>query len=67
VLDLFGASGSTLIAAHKTGRRAALCELDTIYCERIIRCWEVFAKDEAELVACGVPQQAASPARKAAE
>ncbi|MEO8882490.1 MAG: DNA methyltransferase, partial [Devosia sp.] len=37
VLDLFGGSGSTLIAAHKTGRRAYLAELDPIYCDRIIR------------------------------
>ena len=53
VLDLFGGSGSTLIAAHKTGRRGYLCELDPIYCDRILRRWELFAKDDAELVACG--------------
>ncbi len=54
VLDLFGGSGSTLIAAHKTGRRGYLCELDPIYCDRIIRRWEAYAKDEAELIACGI-------------
>ena len=53
VLDLFGGSGSTLIAAHKTGRRARLCELDPVYCDRILQRWEVFAKDDAELTACG--------------
>ena len=42
VLDLFGGSGSTLIAAHKTGRRARVCELDPIYCDRILRRWEIF-------------------------
>jgi DNA modification methylase len=47
VLDLFGGSGSTLIAAHKTGRRGFLCELDSIYCDRIITRWEAFAHDEA--------------------
>ena len=55
VLDLFGGSGSTLIAAHKTGRVAYLCELDPVYCDRIIARYEAFAKDEAELLACGVP------------
>jgi DNA modification methylase len=54
VLDLFGGSGSTLIAAHKTGRRGYLCELDPIYCDRMIRRWEAYAKDEAELIACGI-------------
>jgi DNA modification methylase len=51
VLDLFGGSGSTLIAAHKTSRRARLCELDPVYCDRILQRWEIFAKDDAELVA----------------
>ncbi|MEC5293046.1 site-specific DNA-methyltransferase [Aurantimonas sp. C2-3-R2] len=58
VLDLFGGSGSTLIAAHKTGRRAHLVELDPIYCDRIIRRWELFAKDDAELIACGIAAMA---------
>lgn len=56
VLDPFAGSGSTLIAAHKTGRRAYLVELDPIYCDRIIARWEAFAKDEAELMACGLPE-----------
>jgi DNA modification methylase len=54
VLDLFGGSGSTLIAAHKTGRRARLCELDPIYCDRILHRWETFAKDDAERIARAV-------------
>ena len=54
VLDLFGGSGSTLIAAHKTGRRARLCEFDPIYCDRILSRWETFAKDDVELIACGL-------------
>lgn len=53
VLDLFGGSGSTLIAAHKTGRRAYLCEIDPIYCDRIIARWEVYAHDEAVRLAQG--------------
>jgi DNA modification methylase len=53
VLDLFGGSGSTLIAAHKTGRRGYLCELDPLYCDRIIRRWQAYAKDDAVLAATG--------------
>lgn len=40
VLDLFGGSGSTLIAADKTGRRAFLMELDPRYCDVIRQRWE---------------------------
>ena len=65
VLDLFGGSGSTLLAAHKTGRVGYLCELDPVYCDRIIARYEAFAKDEAQLLACGVGEP--SPHRMAAE
>ena len=65
VLDLFGGSGSTLIAAHKTGRRAFLCELDPLYCDRILHRWEVYAKDEAGQLACGIDD--ADARREAAE
>lgn len=40
VLDTFGGSGSTLIAAHKCGRNARLIELDPLYCDVIIRRWQ---------------------------
>ena len=60
VLDLFGGSGSTLIAAHKTGRKAYLCEIDPVYCDRMIARWEKHAKDEAALIACGWPRSQAT-------
>ena len=60
VLDLFGGSGSTLIAAEKTGRRAFLMELDPVYCDRILQRWETYAKDEAERLVCGLPEQEAA-------
>lgn len=53
ILDAFGGSGSTLIAAHKTGRRARLIELDPIYVDRIVRRWQVYANDEAVLAESG--------------
>jgi DNA modification methylase len=62
VLDPFAGSGSTLIAAHKTGRRALVMELDPEYCARAIRRWEIYAKDEAVQLACGWPQAVAKAA-----
>lgn len=49
-LDLFGGSGSTLIAAEQTGRRARVCEIDPEYCDIILARYEGFAKDEATKV-----------------
>ena len=66
VLDLFGGSGSTLIAAHKTGRRARLAELDPVYCDRIIARWEIYAKDDAIQLACGWPQAVGQSVRSVA-
>ena len=40
VLDPFGGSGSTLIACHKTGRRARLIEIDPLYCDVTVRRWQ---------------------------
>jgi DNA modification methylase len=42
VLDLFGGSGSTLIACEKTSRFARLMELDPKYCDVIIKRWQDF-------------------------
>jgi DNA modification methylase len=53
VLDCFGGSGSTLIAAEKTGRRARLVEMDPIYVDRILRRWQTHARDDAVLLATG--------------
>ena len=47
VLDLFGGSGSTLIAAEKTGRRCRMMELDEKYVDVIVRRWEQFTGQQA--------------------
>jgi DNA modification methylase len=47
VLDLFGGSGSTLIGAEQTGRRAYLMELDPLYCDVIVQRYEQFAGQKA--------------------
>ena len=47
VLDLFGGSGSTLIACEKTGRKAYLMELDPKYVDVIIKRWQDFTGKQA--------------------
>ena len=47
VLDLFGGSGSTLIGAEQTGRKAFLMELDPKYCDVIIKRWQDFTGQQA--------------------
>jgi len=49
VLDLFGGSGSTLIACEKTGRICYMMELDPIYCDIIVKRWEDFTGKHAKL------------------
>jgi DNA modification methylase len=51
VLDPFGGSGSTLIAAEKTGRLARLVEFDPGYCDQIVRRFEQFTGKQARLAA----------------
>lgn len=53
VPDSFGGSGTTLIAAERTGRSARMMELDPIYCDVIIRRWEAMTGKQAILEATG--------------
>jgi DNA modification methylase len=53
VLDLFGGSGSTLIACEKLGRRARLMEIDPPYCDVICRRFMEFSGKPAKLEATG--------------
>jgi DNA modification methylase len=49
VVDLYGGSGSTLIACEKTGRQARLMELDPRYVDVIVKRWEDFTGKKAIL------------------
>lgn len=50
VLDLFGGSGSTLMAAEQTQRKCYMMELDPKYCDVIIKRWETYTGEEAILL-----------------
>ncbi len=66
VLDLFGGSGSTLIACQKTGRRARLMELDPRYADVIVDRWQQYTGLEATLEGDGRAFAAVKAARAAA-
>lgn len=55
ILDLFGGSGSTLIACEKTERQARLMELDPRYCDVIVKRWQDFTGKKAILESTGEP------------
>jgi DNA modification methylase len=53
ILDPFAGSGTTLIAAEKAGRRAALIEIDPLYCDTIVRRWQSFTGGHAVCASTG--------------
>lgn len=50
VLDVFGGSGSTLIACEQLNRKCYMMELDPIYCDVIITRWETLTGKKAKLI-----------------
>lgn len=53
VLDAFCGSGTTVIAAQRTGRRCYGLELDPLYVDTIVRRWQTFTRDSARHVGTG--------------
>ena len=53
-MDLFGGSGSTLIACERLNRKARLLEIDPRYADVIIRRWQEFTGQEAVHEASGM-------------
>lgn len=66
VLDIFGGSGSTLIACHKEGRVARLMELDEKFCDVIVERWQTYTGLEARRERDGVTFAQAKEAKRAA-
>ncbi len=65
VLDPFAGSGSTLIAAHKTGRVARLIEYDPHYCDTIIRRYQAYTGKHAILATSSLSFEEVSELRPA--
>jgi DNA modification methylase len=53
VLDGFLGSGTTVIAAQRTGRRCYGLEIDPLYVDVIVRRWQAFTRDQARLLSSG--------------
>ena len=66
VLDLFGGSGTTMIAAECEARASCLMELDPKYCDVIIKRWQDFTGQEATLEGSGETFNALATKRIAA-
>jgi len=65
VLDLFGGSGSTMVAAQQTGRKAFLMEIDPAYCDVICQRFRDFAgQDPVREDGTPFPPRAAPEAAK---
>ena len=63
VLDLFGGSGSTLMAAELCGRQARLLEFDPLYCDTIVRRWQRYTGKTALLAESGTGFDAIAESR----
>ena len=66
VVDLFGGSGSTLIACEKTARDCRMMELDPKYCDVIIKRWQDFTGQQATLEGTDETYDALKAQREAA-
>ena len=66
IVDLFGGSGSTLIACEKTARDCRMMELDPKYCDVIIKRWQDFTGQTATLEATGQTYDELKAEREAA-
>jgi DNA modification methylase len=66
VLDPFAGSGSTVLAAERTGRRARVLEIDARYADVIVRRWQTYTGDEARLDPAGPTFAQVSEQRRAA-
>lgn len=54
VIDLFGGSGTTLIAAELNSRISMIMEIDPAYCDVIVKRWQDFTGKEAVLESTGL-------------